>query len=93
LEKALKARNRSAISEFEERSAFKHHFAPSALKSFAGRVPGALPQAVTFRAFGASSVRAVGASNERGTSCDDVRHRVFFPLIEFRSEPIKVNSK
>jgi len=37
----------------------KHHFAPSALNQLAWQVPGALPQAITFRAFGATKSTCV----------------------------------
>ena len=51
---ALKARNEVAISA-PRRPTRSFHFAPSALDDLLGTRTGALPQAITFRAFGASN--------------------------------------
>jgi hypothetical protein len=48
---ALKARNE--VSDAGSGNQSKVHFAPSALYGLLVRPPGALPQAITFRAFGA----------------------------------------
>ena len=50
---ALKARNEVADQLPQDQPA-RFHFAPSALDVLLGTPPGALPQAITFRAFGAS---------------------------------------
>jgi hypothetical protein len=49
---ALKARNEVTVST-RARPTPWFHFAPSALDGLLGTPPGALPQAITFRAFGA----------------------------------------
>ena len=49
---ALKARNEVAVSA-PARPTREFYFAPSALQGLLGTPPGALPQAITFRAFGA----------------------------------------
>jgi hypothetical protein len=53
---ALKARN-NEIAIGRWRVDLKNYFAPTALAVFRHQIPGALPQAFTFRAFGAFNIR------------------------------------
>jgi hypothetical protein len=61
---ALKARNRSDVKLIADQPLSRFKFAPSALYELDSNLdPGALPQAVTSRAFGASRLLVNSLSN------------------------------